>query len=175
MSYLILKSLHLVFVVTWFAGLFYIGRLFIYHREAGRKEETGTKLLTDQLQLMTRRLLFIICVPSMFLVIAFGLALIFSNPEVLIGWMHLKLLLVFGLVAYQFVCINLYMKMKAGTLTWTLLQLRLWNEMATLFLFAIVFLAVMKSAVNMFIGLAVMVGLAIFLWLGIKLYQYLGR
>ena len=175
MTYLILKSLHLIFVVTWFAGLFYLGRLLIYYREASEKAEPERKILSDQFILMTKRLLFIICFPSMFLVIGFGLVMIMRNPSVFTGWMHIKLALVGGLVIYQVICVKIYSEMKKGSIKWTILQLRIWNELVIVFLFAIVFLAVMKSTVDMLIGVAGIVGLIILLMLGIKLYQHLGE
>ncbi len=171
MTGLYIKALHLIFVVTWFAGLFYLGRLFIYFKEASQKPEPDKQILSDQLRLMTSRLLWIICVPSMVLTIAMGTTLIALKPAIFTGWLHMKLTLVLLLIVYQLYCIRLFREMKTGEIGWSDMKLRLWNEVATLFLFSIVFLAVLKSALDTVYGLVGLIGLAILLMMGIRIYK----
>jgi putative membrane protein len=97
-----IKSLHLIFVITWFAGLFYVPRIFIYHIEATKKTATEKEILTAQLKLMAKRLWYIITWPSAILAIIFGSWLLVLAPYWLEQpWMHAKLGFVFLLVVYQ--------------------------------------------------------------------------
>ena len=169
-----LKSLHLIFVITWFAGLFYIPRLFIYQIEAAEKPVSERQILTDQLKLMTRRLWFIITWPSAILAIFFGVLLIILMPAWLQQpWMHVKLGFVFLLILYHLKCHQLFKKLQKEMKTWTSTQMRLWNEGSTLILFAVVFLVILKSAVNWIYGVIGLFLLAILLMLGVKLYKTL--
>ena len=97
-----IKALHLIFVITWFAGLFYIPRLFIYQIEAQDKSDFERKILSVQLKIMSKRLWYIITWPSAILAIFFGLSLLNFAPYLLDQpWMHAKLLFVFILIAYH--------------------------------------------------------------------------
>jgi len=165
-------SIHIIFVVCWMAGLFYMVRLFIYHTEAQEKPEPDRTILSKQFEIMERKLWYIITVPSMFIVLAAGITLLCLAPVWLQQpWMHIKLGFVIGLIVYHYICQNKMKQMAAGTYKWTSTQLRLWNEVATLFLFAIVFLVVLKDAVNWIYGLVGLVGLAVVLMLAVKLYK----
>jgi protoporphyrinogen IX oxidase len=165
-------SIHIIFVVCWMAGLFYMVRLFIYHTEAQEKPEPDRTILSKQFEIMERKLWYIITVPSMFIVLAAGITMLCLAPVWLQqSWMHIKLGFVVGLIIYHYICQNKMKQMAAGTYKWTSTQLRLWNEVATLFLFAIVFLAVLKDAVNWIYGLVGLVGLAVVLMLAVKLYK----
>ena len=165
-------SIHIIFVVCWMAGLFYIVRLFIYHTEAQDKPAPDRKILSDQFEIMERKLWYIITVPSMVLVLAAGITMLFLAPAWLQQpWMHIKLGFVIGLLIYHFICQHKMKKMAKGIFTWTSTQLRIWNEVATILLFAIVFLAVLKNAVNWIYGLVGLVLLSIILMMAIKLYK----
>ena len=167
-----IKSLHLIFVITWFAGLFYIPRLFIYQIEANQKTEVEKNILVPQLQLMTKRLWYIITWPSAILATLFALWLLHLIPTwINQGWMQVKLGFVVLLFIYHFKCHQIFKQLQDGIYKWTSNQMRLWNEIATLILFAIVFLVILKNAINWIygvVGIFVLVGL---LMLGIKVYK----
>ena len=171
MFYPYIKSIHIIFVVTWFAGLFYLVRLFIYHREAQDKEEPEKNILTRQYEIMEGRLWSIITMPSMLLATAAGLYLMFVNQFYSQPWMMVKLGFVVGLLAYHFSCGYLLKQMKAGVFRYTGQQLRLWNEVATLFLFAIVFQVVLRSALDWLWGLLGLLVLSILLMMGVRIYK----
>jgi putative membrane protein len=155
------------------AGLFYIVRLFIYHTEAQDKPEPDRTILSKQFEIMERKLWYIISVPSMFIVLAAGITMLCLAPAWLQQpWMHIKLGFVVGLIIYHYICQNKMKQMAAGTFKWTSTQLRIWNEVATLFLFAIVFLAVTKNALNWIFGLVGLVSLAVVLMCAVKIYKY---
>ncbi|HWZ05088.1 MAG TPA: CopD family protein [Mucilaginibacter sp.] len=164
-------SIHIIFVVCWFAGLFYMVRLFIYHTEAQEKPEPDRRILSEQFVIMERKLWYIITVPSMVFVIAAGIAMLFIKPWYVYGWMQIKLCFVVGVIVYHFICQNIMKQMAKGIFKRTSTQLRLWNEVATILLFAIVFLAVLKDAVNWIYGLVGLVLLSILLMIGVKIYK----
>jgi putative membrane protein len=154
------------------AGLFYMVRLFIYHTEAQEKPEPARTILSEQFEIMERKLWWIITTPSMYLVLAAGITMLFLMPAWLrMGWLHIKLLFVMGLITYHFVCQNKMNQMRKGIFKWTSTQLRLWNELATLILFAIVFLAVLKSTLNWIFGVVGIVAFSIILMMAVKIYK----
>ena len=170
--YLYIKSLHLIFVVTWFAGLFYIPRLFVYQIEANSKPENERNILLPHLQLMTKRLWFIITWPSAVLATIFALWLLHLAPDWLQeGWMQVKLGFVVLLFAYHFKCHQIYKQFNNGVFKWTSNQMRLWNEGSTLILFSVVFLVILKNAFNWIYGVIGIFVLAGLLMLGIKVYK----
>ncbi|WP_154853288.1 CopD family protein [Cyclobacterium xiamenense] len=172
MAFEYIKALHIIFVVTWFAGLFYVVRLFIYQTEALERPEAERAILKPQLDLMTRRLWTIITWPSAILTLILGIAILFYRPAYLqMPFMHAKLGFVFLLYAYQLGCQRIYRSLQQGKPVWNSMRLRLWNEVATLLLFAIVFLIVLKNLVNMFWGMLGLVGLAVLLMLATKWYK----
>jgi putative membrane protein len=172
MTYLYLKALHIIFVVTWFAGLFYIPRLFIYYIEAQTKSKTERDVLSPQLMLMTKRLWFIITWPSLVLTFIFGFWMIYLNPSLLsIGWMQVKLVFIGILVIYHLINHQLYLKMKQDSLHWSSSKMRIWNEVATVVLFAVVFLAILKNTIGWVFGVFGLIGLGLFLMVGIKAYK----
>ena len=133
-----LKALHVVFVVTWFAGLFYLPRLFVYH--VATTDEPGLARFI----IMERRLFAIMSVGAL-LAVAFGIAmLILAPPYLQAGWLRAKLVLVAGLIAYHATCYQLMRSLRAGRRTHSQRWLRLYNEVPVLFLVAIVVLAVVK-------------------------------
>lgn len=167
-----MKSLHLIFVVTWFAGLFYIPRLFVYHIEAAEKPEPDRSILTYQLKLMTRRLWYIITWPSAVLCTLFALWLLFLMPAWLEQpWMHVKLLFVVLLIAYHLKTHQMYRQLQRDEIRYTSQFMRIWNEGATLVLFAVTFLVILKSAFDWIFGLVGIVLIGILLMLGIRLYK----
>ncbi|HEA29904.1 MAG TPA: CopD family protein [Leeuwenhoekiella sp.] len=170
--YLYIKSLHLIFIVTWFAGLFYIPRLFIYQIEAAEKEEPEKSILGKQLGLMAKRLWYIITWPSMILTSIFAFTMLYLNSALLHApWMQIKLGFVVLLFAYHLKNHQIFKQLQRGEVNYTSRFMRIWNEGATLILFAVIFLAITKSAVNWLYGLFGLLGLAVLLMLGIRLYR----
>lgn len=172
MNLLYVKALHIIFVVSWFAGLFYIVRLFIYTQEAYQKEEPAKSILTQQLLIMQRKLLFIITWPAAIGTYVFGWWMIFSNLAYLAQpWMWLKLIFVGLLTLYHLQCHMIYKQQKQGVFKYSSFKLRLFNELATVFLVAIVFLVVVKSTGSLVWG---MLGLFIFVGIlmgGVYIYK----
>jgi putative membrane protein len=172
MEYLYIKSLHLIFVITWFAGLFYMPRLFIYHIEAAQRPPNEAQLLTDQFKLMCRRLWNIITWPSAILATLFAVWLLVLQPGWLQSpWMHIKLGFVVLLFMYHIKTHLIFKQFQKDIIKWTSNQMRLWNEGATLILFAVVFLVITKTTTHWLFGLGGLIGLALLLMLGIKLYK----
>ena len=167
-------AIHIIFIVCWFAGLFYMVRLFIYHTEAQEKPEPDRTILSNQFVIMEKKLWYIITVPSMFLVLAAGITMLVLVPGWLQQpWMHIKLCFVAGLIVYHFICQNKMKQMAKGIYSWTSAQLRLWNELATVILFAIVFLVVLKNALNWIFGVVGIILLSIILMMAVKIYKRL--
>lgn len=169
-----IKALHLIFVITWFAGLFYIPRLFIYHIEALEKPSPEKEILSVQLKMMTKRLWYIITWPSAVLATFFAVWLLILIPEWLQqGWMHVKLAFVLLLFLYHFKCHHLFKQLQNHKASWTSTQMRLWNEVSTLILFAVIFLVIVRDAVNWIYGVIGIFLLAGMLMLGVKIYRRL--
>jgi putative membrane protein len=145
MTYLVLKALHLVSMVCWFAGLFYVVRLFIYHTEAHAELQPKRDILIAQFTLMARRLWLGITVPAMMATVATGAWLLSYHPIAQSPWLHLKFALLAGLLAYHFHCGAIRKNLSAGIFALTAGQLRAYNEVATFLLVSIVFTAVSKS------------------------------
>lgn len=172
MAYLYIKALHIIFITTWFAGLFYIIRLFIYYKEADDKVEPAKTILKTQYLLMSKRLWYIITWPSAVLSTIFAVWMLFINPALLPqGWMLVKLGFVLALYGYHYSCQVMLNQMTKDQLKPSGAQLRIWNEVATLILFACVFLVVLKSALNWIYGVLGIVGISVLLMMGIKLYK----
>jgi len=167
-----IKALHLIFVITWFAGLFYIPRLFIYHIEAADKPSPEKEILTKQLKLMTKRLWFIITWPSAILALVFGIWLLVIIPVWLQQpWMHVKLAFVVLLIVYHLKSHQIFKQLQRDEVRYTSKFMRIYNEGATLILFAVVFLVILKSAFNWVFGVVGILVLGILLMLGIRLYK----
>lgn len=168
------KSVHIIFVVCWMAGLFYMVRLFIYHTEAQAKPEPDRTILSKQFEIMESKLWWIITTPSMYIVILAGALMLHIVPAWFQqGWMHIKLAFVIGLIVYHFICQKKMVQMRNGVFKWTSTQLRLWNELATLFLFAIVFLVVLKSSLNWVFGVVGIFATGVILMMAVKIYKRL--
>ena len=167
-----IKSLHLIFIVTWFAGLFYIPRLFIYHIEASQKPSPDKEILTTQLKLMTKRLWNIITWPSAIISTVFAIWLLVIQPVWLQQpWMLVKLGFVVLLFLYHLKSHQIFKQLQRDEVNYTSRFMRIWNEGATLILFAVVFLVILKSAFNWIFGLIGIIVLGILLMLGIRLYR----
>ncbi|WP_446050367.1 CopD family protein [Zobellia laminariae] len=170
--YQYIKALHLIFVITWFAGLFYIPRLFIYHIEAAAKSSPEKEILTKQLKLMTKRLWFIITWPSAVLATGFGIWLLILTPVWLQQpWMHVKLAFVVLLIIYHLKSHQIFKQLQRDEVKYSSKFMRIYNEGATIILFAVVFLVILKSAFNWIFGVIGIIVLGILLMLGIKLYK----
>lgn len=172
MEYNYIKALHLIFVITWFAGLFYIVRLFVYHAEAKQKLQPEQDILIKQYQLMEYRLWYIITWPSAVLASIFAFWLLYINPEWLNQpWMQVKLGFVVLLYAYHAKCHQIFKQLQQNEVKHSSNFFRIWNEGATLILFAVVFLVILKNAVNWVFGVIGIVLFSVLLMLGYKLYK----
>ena len=167
-----IKALHIIFVVSWFAGLFYIVRLFIYFAEAEEKEETAKTILQTQYKLMSKRLWYIITWPSAILASFFAFWMLYLEPSyLLMPWMHIKLSFVLALYFYHAGCHKVFIQQQKGVVKYTSFKLRIWNEVATVLLFAIVFLVVLKSTISWIWGVVGIILFGVLMMLGIKLYK----
>ena len=168
----IIKSLHIIFMVSWFAGLFYMVRLFIYHVEANGKEDPEKAILTKQFLIMERRLWWIISTPAMMLTVIFGVLMLVAIPSYLTQlYIHLKLGFVLLLLVYHFICQKIYFDLKTDRFFWGSGALRVWNEVATLLLVIIVFIVVLKDSLNWVYATIGFFAVALLLMLAIKMYQ----
>ena len=160
-------------MVSWFAGLFYMVRLFIYSVEAKQEEEPKKSILYSQYLLMQKRLWWIIATPSMLITLVCGFWMISLNSHYYLNapWMHIKLAFILCLIIYHFVCQGIYFKLINEKLRWTSMQLRMWNEVATLLLVSIVFVVVLKDSFSWIKGVIGFIAVAIALFAGIKLYK----
>lgn len=164
------KALHIIFIVTWFSGMFYIVRLFIYNTEAGERPEVERNILRMQFGVMIRRLWMGITWPSAVLTLVFGVwmwSLLGATPS----WLVVKLCFVVGLYLYHFSLHALYRQQVRGVFRYSSQRLRIWNEMATIFLVAIVMLVVVKQNMSVVWGLAGLIGLVVLLMAAIRIYK----
>ena len=172
MDFLYLKALHIIFVVTWFAGLFYIVRLFIYHIEAESKESPAKEILQKQYKLMSKRLWYIITWPSCILACGFAIWMLYRNPDLLLAnWMLIKLGFVGLLLLYHLACQSIYSNLQNDIIKTTSFKLRMFNEVSTILLFAIVFLVVLKNTISWIWGVIGIIAIGVLLMAGIKLYK----
>ena len=172
MNYLTIKALHIIFVVSWFAGLFYLPRLFVYHTEANQRLEAERKVLQEQFSKMESILMRAIMMPAMILTIVFGIWMLYLVPTYLQeGWMQLKLLFVVCLLIYHFFCQKMIGEMKLGKFRFSSFQLRLYNEIATVFLFAIVFLVVLKNSIDWIWGVLGLLAFAVLIMSAVKIIK----
>ena len=166
-------SIHIIFVVCWMAGLFYMVRLFIYHTEAQAKPEPDRTILSKQFEIMESKLWWVITTPSMYIVIVAGLTMLHIVPAWFQqGWMHIKLAFVVALIIYHFICQTKMREMRKGIYKWSSTQLRVWNELATIFLFAIVFLVVLKNSLNWIFGVIGIIAFSVIIMCAVKIYKY---
>ena len=163
--FFLLKALHVFGFVAWFAGLFYLVRIFVYHREAMDKPEPARSILIKEFNAMQWRVYKIICNPGMMITWTCGLGMLYIHGWEWFRvnyWMHFKLVLLFGLLAYHLYAKQIILQLEKGTNPFTSFQFRLWNEVPTLFLLSIALLAVYKNTLNF-----------IYAFLGILLFGFL--
>ncbi|HAX88850.1 MAG TPA: protoporphyrinogen oxidase HemJ [Cyanobacteria bacterium UBA11370] len=171
MAYYWYKAFHLIGVVVWFAGLFYLVRLFVYHAEASQQPEPAQTILKNQYEIMEKRLYHIITMPGMVVTVAMAIGLLTTEPEVLkSGWLHIKLAFVVALLGYHFYCGYLMRKLAAGECKWSGQQFRALNEAPTVLLVVIVLLAVFKNSLPTDITAWGIFALVIFMAASIQLY-----
>lgn len=167
-----IKSFHLIFVITWFAGLFYIPRLFVYQIESFYKPSPEKEILGKQLKLMSKRLWYIITWPSAILATIFAVWLLILQPYWLEQpWMHVKLLFVILLIIYHLKTHQYYKQLQNDEVKKTSSFMRIWNEGATFILFAVVFLVILKNAINWVYGIIGLIVLGVLIMLGFKVYK----
>jgi putative membrane protein len=172
MELLYIKAIHIIFVVSWFAALFYIVRLFIYATDAQTKDDIARPILTQQLLLMQRKLWYIIGWPAAIGTLIFGFWMIVINPNYLsLPWMWLKLIAVGFLCMYHWQCQRILGQQKQGVFKFSSTRLRLFNELATIFLVAIVFLVVIKSTSGLMWGILGMFIFAGLMMLAVYIYK----
>ncbi|MBD2744627.1 protoporphyrinogen oxidase HemJ [Coleofasciculus sp. FACHB-1120] len=171
MAYSWFKAFHIVGFVVWFAGLFYLVRLFIYHVEASEQPEPAQTILKNQYQIMEKRLYSIITTPGMIVTVAMAIGLVSTETEVLQeSWLHIKLSLVAVLIGYHHYCGRLIKQLAEDRCTWNSQQLRALNEAPTLLLVVIVLLAVFKNSLPTDITTWLVVGLIVTMAATIQLY-----
>lgn len=170
--YLYIKSLHLIFVITWFAALFYIVRIFVYQIEASHKPSPEKEILGSQLKIMAYRLWYIISWPSMVLATVFAIWLLLINPDLLIyNWMLVKLGFVLLLLIYHVKCHLIFKQLQLGIVKYSSNFMRLFNEGATIILFAVVFLVILRDAINWIYGVLGIIVFSILIMLGYRFYK----
>ena len=149
MTYLIIKALHIIFMVSYFAGIFYLVRIFVYYKDTDAFESPKKEILREQYVFMARRLWNIITVPAFVLMTIFGTILILMNPILLqMSWFQLKIAFLIGLFIYHYWSWKKVLEIKNlqnGELKTANLKLRQANEIATFLLFLVVFTVILKS------------------------------
>jgi protoporphyrinogen IX oxidase len=172
--YFYIKALHIIFVVTWFSGLFYIVRLFVYNAEANGKAEPEKSILMRQYGIMQKRLWYGITWPSAILTLIFGvwMGIMYGSIPM---WLLIKIFFVAGLFAYHLVIHFIFLQQQKGVFKWSSQRLRIWNEVATIFLVAIVMLAVVKQLLSVVWAVGVLVAFAVTLLIAIRIYKRLRK
>ena len=165
------KALHIIFVVTWFSGLFYIVRLFIYNTEASQRQEPERSILQRQFAIMIKRLWYGITWPSAILTLIFGPWMLYLMGSIPV-WLWIKLSFVLGLYLYHFSLQIIFNQQMKGIFKVTSQQLRIWNEIATIFLVAIVMLVVVKEYMSWAWGLTGLAVFAAMLMGAVGIYKY---
>jgi putative membrane protein len=172
-----IKALHIIFVVTWFSGMFYMPRLFIYNTEAREQPEAVRTVLHNQFNVMMKRLWYGITWPSAILTLGFGVFVMVNGNwhktllEPAGRWLLIKLVFVVCLYIYHFTLHTIFKQELNGSFKYTSQQLRIWNEVATIFLIAIVMLAVVKQSMSFVWGLIGLVLFILVLMSAIKIYK----
>lgn len=149
MLYSIIKAFHIVFIVSYFAGIFYLVRIFVYYKDTDEFEETKKKILREQYVFMARRLWNIITVPAGIIMLTTGITMIMLNLGLMkTPWFHLKLTFLIGLGIYHYWCwkkLNEIKNLHGTNLSTPNLKLRQANEIATFIVFLVVFTVILKS------------------------------
>lgn len=151
MLYTVLKAVHIIFMVSYFAGIFYLVRIFVYYKDTDAFDENKKNILREQYVFMARRLWNIITVPAGVIMLLSGLTLIFLNFGLMkTPWFHLKLTFLLGLAFYHYWCWQKVLQIKnlsGNLLPVENIKLRQANEIATFILFLVVFTVILKSMV----------------------------
>lgn len=168
--YFYIKALHIIFVVTWFSGLFYMVRLFVYNAEANTKSEPERSVLMKQYGIMQKRLWYGITWPSAILTLIFGtwMGILYGSLPM---WLLIKLFFVLGLFIYHLSLHRIFTQQQKGIFKWTSQHLRIWNELATIFLICIVMLAVVKQLLDVAWAVGILIAFSALLFLAIKIYK----
>ena len=169
-----IKAIHIIFVTAWFAGLFYLPRLLAYHTEANEKPDLERSIIQEEFKKMEKILFNAIMIPAMWLTVISGISLVWIQwweifPQ--LSWLHIKLLFVVGLIFYHFYCRKLILELRQDKFRFTGFKLRLFNEIATIFLFAIVFLVVVKNAIDWIWGIVGLLTFAIVIMLAVRIVK----
>ncbi len=173
-AYPYIKSFHIVFVVSWFVGLFYMVRLFIYHVEAYEKPEPDRRILTTEYKRIQQLLWKIIMNTAAVLTIIMGVLMLLIRQDLIFRpWMQVKLALVLGLLVYHWKCGQMMRELEQDIVKWTSGQLRLWNELTTIFLLAIVLLVVLQNAFDWIWGIGGIILFGVILMMLVKLAKRL--
>jgi putative membrane protein len=165
-----IKALHIIFVVTWFSGMFYIVRLYIYNTEAGTREPLERDVLRKQFSVMIRRLWYGITWPSAILTLILG-GWMWYLLGALPTWLMVKLMFVILLFGYHLTLHHLFRQQTKNRFLYTSTQLRIWNEVATIFLVAIVFLATVKESMSWVRGVIGLILIGVMLMVAIRIYK----
>jgi protoporphyrinogen IX oxidase len=172
MDYLHIKAIHIIFITSWFAGLFYLPRLLVYHREAHDKPEPDASILKAEFFKNQKLLFNAIMNPAMVISLLSGSYMLYLNQSFLAEkWMWFKLCFVLLVVFYHFLCKKLMNDFNRGHYRFTSFQLRLWNEVATILLFAIVFLVVLKNTIDWLWALLFLVIFSIVIFSAVRLVK----
>ena len=170
-AYLWFKTLHIVGVVVWFAGLFYLVRLFIYHVETAELDPALQGPFQEQYGLMEKRLANIITTPGMVVAVSMAIGLLVCQPGWLHqSWMYAKLAVVAALLGYHWLCYRLMGQLQSGECNWSGRQLRALNELPTLMLVLVVMLVVFKNQFPTSAATWFLVALVIFMAASIQFY-----
>ena len=170
-AYLWFKALHIIGVIVWFSGLFYLVRLFIYHEESRSMEDELKIAFNNQYTLMEKRLANIITTPGMILALSMAICMVIMQPSWLSEkWLQIKISFVLGLVIYHYYCYKIMNSLQNDTSNISAKNLRLLNELPTLLLFIIVLLVIFKNNFPTSIATWSVVGLIIFMLASIQLY-----
>lgn len=149
MLYTVIKALHIIFMVSYFAGIFYLVRLFVYYKDTDEFEENKKNILREQYIFMARRLWNIITVPAGSIMLLMGTIMLILQPYLLkMPWFHLKLLFLLALMGYHYWAWKMVLKLKkmgGASLEIPNIKLRQFNEIATFILFLVVFTVILKG------------------------------
>jgi putative membrane protein len=171
---LVLKVIHIVGFVAWFSGLFYLGRMFVYHTEANELQQPDSDILKRQFELMQQRVYKIICNPAMMITWTAGTMMIFFYGMEWFkanSWLHIKILLLIFLTVYHVMCKKQMLKLASNKMSFSSFQFRLFNEVPTLFLVTIVSLAIFKNSSKPIVYSILVLSLAILIYIFAKIYK----
>ena len=170
----VFKIIHIIGFVAWFAGLFYLVRMFVYHTEAYDCEEPKKEILRAQFNTMEWRVYSIICNPAMMITWTFGLLMIYFYGYEWFkvnNWLHIKITLLILMTVYHVYCKSLIRKLETGKTGFSSTKFRLFNEVPTLFLILITSIAVFKNATNPLILGGSIIGVIILLVVLTNVYK----